>query len=492
VTRSGARGRLLAAVSVVAATLIVACARRAAVASPPAPTPTPAALTDTTTPPSRSDPFLTDLAERTFLYFWRTSDPGTGLTPDRSPSPSFASIAAVGFALTAYPVGATEGYITREQAAARTLATLQFLWNAPQGPDPHGTTGYNGLFYHFLDMRTGRRFGGAELSTVDTALLLAGVLFCQSYFDGATPAETSIRSLADSLYRRADWVWASPKAPAISLGWFPETGFMPYDWRGYNEGILLYILALGSPTHPVGLDAWQEYTRTYRWESYSGIEYLDFSSLYGHEYQQVWIDFRGIQDAYMRDHASDYFENTRKALYAQRAYATLNPMQWHGYGADIWGLTACDGPRDTSYSVDDIWRSFRSYWMRGASYSRLADDGTVAPTALGGGIPFAPEITVPALKAMRATYGSLVYSTYGFVDAFNPTYTAGGKSPFGHVDATRGWFDTDYLGIDEGPIVAMIENYRTELIWTTMKRNPYIVQGLRRAGFTGGWLGTLQ
>jgi hypothetical protein len=441
--------------------------------------------------PDRNDPFLTDLAERSFLYFWRTSDPRTGLTPDRSPSPSFASIAAMGFALTAYPVGATEGYITREQAAARTLATLQFLWSAPQGADPREDAGYHVFFYHFLDMRTGHRFGSLELSTVDTAILLAGVLFCQTYFDAANPAETAIRAVADSVYRRVDWVWASPNAPAISLGWDPETEFMPYDWRGYNEGMLLYILALGSPTHPVGPDAWTEYTRTYRWEPYFGTQYLAFGPLFGHEYPQVWLDMRGIQDGYMRERGLDYFENSRRALYAERAYATLNPMGWRGYGPNLWGFTACDGPRDTSYSVDDIWRNFRSYWARGAAYTRLADDGTIAPTAIAGGIPFAPEITIPALKAMRATYGSLVYSTYGFVDAFNPTYTSDPRPPFGHVDATRGWFDNDYLGIDEGPIVAMVENYRTELIWTTMKRNPYIVRGLRRAGFSGGWLETV-
>lgn len=444
---------------------------------------------DTTAPPADPhDPFLGDLEQRTFQYFWRTTDPRTGLTPDRSPSSAFASIAAIGFALTAYPTGASEGYITRADAAARTLVTLKFFWTAPQGPSEHDETGYKGFFYHFLDMRTGRRFGDVELSTIDTALLLAGVLFCQSYFDQATPIETAIRAYADSIYRRVDWQWASPNPPAVSLGWTPDSAFMPYDWRGYNEGLLLYVLALGSPTHAIDSGAFNEYTRTYRWEPYFGSQYLAFGPAFGHEYSQVWIDFRGIQDAYMRAQKSDYFKNTRAALYAQRAYATFDPMGWAGYGPDMWGFTACDGPRDTSYTIDGVWRTFWSYWPRGAAYTRVADDGTIAPTAVGGGMPFAPGVALAALKTIRATYGSLVYSTFGFFDAFNPTYVAGGRTAFGRVDGTRGWFDNNYLGIDEGPILAMAENYRSELIWTTMKRNPYIIRGLRRAGFAGGWL----
>ncbi len=438
--------------------------------------------------PDRNDPFLADLEQRTFAYFWHTTDTHTGLTPDRSPSPSFSSIAAVGFALTAYPVGATEGYVTREQAATRTVTTLKYLYDAPQGPGELGVVGYKGFFYHFLDIKTGRRFARVELSTIDTAILLAGVLFCQSYFDGASAQETAIRAYADSIYRRVDWTWAAPNPPTVALGWTPDSSYIQYDWRGYNEGMLLYILALGSPTHALPPEAWGEYTRTYRWEQYFGMEYLNFGPLFGHQYSHVWIDFRGIQDAYMRARGIDYFENSRRAVYAAHAYAVANPMGWRGYGPRVWGLTACDGPRDTAFDVDGTWRVFRSYWARGSSYTRLADDGTIAPSALGASIPFAPELTVPTLEAMRAVYGDRLYSTYGFVDAFNPTYTAGGLVEFGRVDGTLGWFDSDYLGIDEGPTLAMIENFRTELVWNTLKKNPYIVRGLRRAGFSGGWL----
>ena len=436
----------------------------------------------------RSDPFLADVESRSFEYFWRTTDARTGLTPDRSPSPSFSSIAAIGFALTAYPIGVAEGYVTREQAAERTLTTLRTLYELPQGPADSGVSGYKGFYYHFLNMDNGRRFSKVELSTGDTALLLAGALFCQQYFDGPSATEAGIRAYADSLYARVDWQWASPNPPAVSLGWTPDSAFMPYDWRGYNEVMLLYILALGSPTHPIAPASWAEYTRTYRWEEYFGQSFLSFAPAFGFQYSHVWIDFRGIQDPFMRSRGVDYFENSRRDAYAQRDYAALNPMGWKGYASDSWGFTACDGPADTALDLDGVFRWFHTYWARGVSFARTADDGTISPSAAGGMIPFAPEIAVPALQSMQRTYGNLVYSTYGFVDAFNPTFTQALPRLPGRVDRTRGWFDTDYLGIDEGPVLAMIENYRTELIWTAMRRSPYIIKGLQRAGFTGGWL----
>ncbi len=436
----------------------------------------------------RGDPFLSDVESRSFEYFWRTTDARTGLTPDRSPSPSFSSIAAIGFALTAYPIGVTQGYVTRDQAAERTLTTLRTLYELPQGPGDTGVAGYKGFFYHFLNMDNGHRFSRVELSTVDTALLLAGALFCQQFFDGPSATEAGIRAYADSLYARVDWQWASPNAPAISLGWSPDSAFIPYDWRGYNEAMLVYVLALGSPTHPLAPGAWAEYTRTYRSEEYFGPSFLSFYAAFGYQFSHVWIDFRGIQDPYMRQNGIDYFENSRRDAYAQRDYATLDPMGWKAYGPNEWGFSACDGPADTALDMDGVYRWFHTYWARGVSFTRTADDGTISPAAVAGMIPFAPEIAVPALHAMQATYGNLIYSTYGFIDAYNPTFTAPIRIPRGRVDRTRGWFDTDYLGIDEGPMLAMIENYRTELIWTTMRRSPYLIKGLQRAGFSGGWL----
>ncbi|HEX8098692.1 MAG TPA: Tat pathway signal protein, partial [Actinomycetota bacterium] len=190
---------------------------------------------------------LDDLEERTFHYFWDLADSNTGLIPDRWPTPSFSSVAAVGFGLTAYTIGAERGWVTREAARERVRHTLQFLLDAPQGPAPTGMTGYKGFFYHFLDMETGRRFETVELSTIDTTLLMAGVLTCQSYFDRDDPGEASIRDLAERLYRRIDWTWIQPRAPLVAMGWTPERGFHTYDWRGLNEAMILYILALGSP-----------------------------------------------------------------------------------------------------------------------------------------------------------------------------------------------------------------------------------------------------
>ena len=423
--------------------------------------------------------FLDTLEVRTFHYFWDLTNTTNGLTPDRSPTPSFSSIAAVGFALTAYPIGVDRGYITRDQARQRVVTTLRFFWTATQDSSASNATGYHGFFYHFLDMNTGKRYQQVELSTIDSALLLAGMLFCQSYFTGTDSLETQIRWLADSIYARTNWQWAAPRPPLVALGWHPETGFLAYDWRGYNEAMVLYALALGSPTHPVDTAAWSGWAAPYQWGTFYGQTYLGFAPLFGHQYSHVWIDFQGIQDAYMRAHGITYFENSRRATYAQRAYATANTNGWSGYGSSIWGLTASDGPGDVTLTIGGSARQFHGYFARGASFTEVQDDGTIAPTAAGGSIAFAPEIAVPALWTMRATYGSSLFSTYGFRDAFNPTYTA---------TSAAGWFDVDYLGIDEGPIVAMIENYRSGLVWRVMRTNRYIVRGLCRAGFTGSWI----
>jgi hypothetical protein len=253
--------------------------------------------------------------------------------------------------------------------------------------------------------------------------------------------------------------------------------------------MFLYVLALGSPTHPVAPEAWTAFTGTYTWADFHGYEHVGFAPLFGHQYSHAWIDFRGIRDAYMREKGIDYFENSRRATYAQRAYAIANPGGWTGYGPDVWGLTACDGPLDTTVVVGGTPRRIHTYWARGAAAGEVNDDGTLAPTAAGGSIAFAPEIVVPALKAMHDRYGRTIFGRYGFVDAFNPTYTFPGRTQHGRVDPELGWYDTDYLGIDQGPILLMIENYRTGLVWEKMRQSPYVGEGLRRAGFTGGWLG---
>ncbi|WP_420458592.1 glucoamylase family protein [Neolewinella sp.] len=427
-------------------------------------------------------PFSQDeLQHRTFDYFWETALPGNYQIPDRWPTRRFSSIAATGFGLTAYLVGAERGYVTREQAAERTLLTLEKLWSLPQGPEMTDVAGYRGLFYHFLTNDEALRFKDVELSTIDTGLLMAGVLSAQSYFDGDTEQERRIRELADQLYRRAEWDWTLNDEGRMSMGWRPDRKFIPAQWKGYNEAMILLVLGMGSPTHPLPDDAWERWTDGYEWAEFQGFDHLNFSPLFGHQYSQMYIDFRGIQDAYMREHGSDYFENSRKATLANRAYCIENPAGFVGYGPEQWGLTACDGPGrlDTTYNGREV--TFFSYRARGASARHIIDDGTIAPTAAGGSVPFAPEECLAALEHMWTTqYDSLV-GPYGFRDAFNPTYTF-------DPDRPAGWYDVDYLGIDQGPILIQLENHRTGLIWELMRKNPYIRRGLERAGFTGGWL----
>jgi hypothetical protein len=432
---------------------------------------------------------LDDLERRTFDFFWRTTDPRTGLVPDRYPTPSFSSIAAVGFGLTAYPIGVERGYVTRAAARDRVLTTLRFFRDAPQGEGATGVTGYKGFYYHFLDMKTGLRFGEIELSSVDTALLLAGALFCREYFGGADPAEAELRRIADELLERVDWRWMQPRAPAIAMGWRPETGFIEHDWVGYNEAMIVILLALGSPAFPVEPAAWDAWTSNYdrTWGTAYGQEHLGFGPLFGHQYSHVWVDFRGIRDRYMGARGLDYFENSRRATLAQRAYARANPGGWTGYGEHVWGLTACDGPGDLTLQIDGKPREVHGYAARGAGAGAL-DDGTLAPTAMIASLPFAPEIVLPGIRELRRRYGAHIYREYGFVDAFNPSFPDGARPAVGTVVPGVGWIDADYLGIDQGPIAAMIENHRSGLIWNVMRRSAYLRRALARAGFTGGWL----
>ena len=445
-------------------------------------------------PPSAAElAFLDDLERRTFDFFWETTDARTGLAPDRWPTPSFASIAAVGFALSAYPVGVARGYITREQARERTLTTLRFFAGLPQGPGRRGVAGHKGFFYHFLDMKEGLRYGRCELSTVDTALLLMGALHAQSYFDGDQADEARIRALVDQLYGRVDWAWAQVRPPSISHGWTPEQGFIKSDWKGYNEAMMVYLLALGSPTRPVKTEAWDAWISTYdrdSWGESYGQTFLRFPPLFGHQFTHCWVDFRGIRDAYMRAKAFDYFENSRRATYAQRDYAAANPLGWQGYSAEVWGVSASDGPADitlqyTTTAGTTEPRRFISYAGRGMG---LYDDGTLAPYAAGSSIAFAPEIVIPALMAIQARYPH-TWGRYGFWDAFNPSFNYPDvKLQHGRLEPGKGWVDTDMLGIDQGPLLAMLGNHRGELVWQVMRRNAHLRQGLKRAGFQGGWL----
>ncbi len=431
-------------------------------------------------PPAQAT-FLDTLQRRTIQYFIDTTPIKTSLAPDRYPSRSPCSIAATGYALTAFPIAVEHRMLTRAQAAERTVKALRFFRKLAGHPQAETTTSHKGFYYHFLKIPSGEREWQCELSNMDTALLLMGALFCQGYFDDDTPVEREIRSLADTLYRAADWKWFMNDRSTMSMGWHPEEGFNPTTWTGYMESMMLYILGLGSPTHPLPDGAWEAWCSTYIWSSYYGQEFISFGPLFGHQFSHIWIDFRGIQDGYMRKKGIDYFENSRRATLSQRAYAMANPSRFRDYGENIWGFTACDGPADKELVIDGVQRKFSTYSARGVSFDWVNDDGTIAPYAAGSSIPFAPEICLPALQEMRRRYSSRLWTKYGFLDAFNPTFRQPGA-------AAQGWFNQDYLGIDQGPMLAMIENYRSGLIWKVLAQNPYIVRGLQRAGFSGGWL----
>jgi hypothetical protein len=412
-----------------------------------------------------------------FGYFRQETNPANGLVADKTRADWPASIAAVGLALTAYPVGVERRFVKRAEAAERTLTTLRFFWRSPQGPEPEAT-GYKGFYYHFLDQQTGARAWQCELSTVDTALLLGGILTAAAYFDGKGPAEREIRDLAEKLYARVDWRWAQNGGSTVTHGWKPESGFLPFRWEGYDEALLLYLLGLGSPTHPLPPESYRAWASTYEWKSVYGIEYLFAGPLFTHQLSHVWVDFRGIQDEPMRARGLDYFENSRRATRVQQQYAIRNPGGYKLYGEHCWGITASDGPGETTLEIEGVERRFFDYRERGVPSG--PDDGTIAPWAVVASLPFAPEIVLPTIDHFQSLRLHEAHP-YGFKATFNPTFPDGKDSPYG-------WVSPYHFGLNEGPVVVMIENYRTGLIWRLMRGCPYLVAGLRAAGFTGGWL----
>jgi hypothetical protein len=420
---------------------------------------------------------LDKLERDTFQYFLTESNRANGMIPDNTRKGSHASIAAIGFALTAYTIGVERGFITRAEAIERTLTTLRFFAYSEQS-DGANATGYKGFYYHFLHMDTGRRAWESELSTIDSTFLLTGALASATYFDGAGPKELEIRTLAAELYARADWQWALNGAETVSMGWKPECGFLPYRWEGYSEALILYTLALASPTHPVPPGSYQAQTRTYCWKELYGYEFLYAGPLFIHQLSHMWIDFRGIQDEFMRGKGINYFENSRRATYVQQQYAIANPRRYKGYNQHCWGITASDGPGSTCLTLEGVQRSFFDYIARAVPDG--PDDGTIAPWAAVASLPFAPEIVLPTLQHFNDAYPE-VASKFGFKCSFNPTFQSGDQEK-------AGWISQGYYGLDQGPIVMMIENHRTGFLWELMKRCPVISSGLRKAGFKGGWL----
>jgi hypothetical protein len=423
---------------------------------------------------SLSDAALLERLQRgAFAYFEDYTNADNGLVADTSRPNSPCSIAVLGLALSCYPVAVQRGWLLRDAAAARTLKTLRFLWNSAQN-DQADSTGYKGFYYHFLDMRTGRRVWQCELSLIDTALLVAGVVTVGCYFDG-NANETEIRSLAGALYRRIDWRWAQNESKTLAQGWKPECGFLHYGWEGYNEATILYVLGMGSPTFPLPVDCFAQWALTYQWENLLGRDLLYSGPLFTHLFSHAWIDFRGIQDPFMREKHSDYFQNTRAAVAVQREYCARNPHGFSGYQRNFWGITAGDGPGSLDMRQEHGRRRFFGYMARGAPYG--PDDGTIAPWAMLASLPFDTDA---ALKGTRHVLGQYpqVCTFDRFASGFNPTLPQNG----------HGWLSQGWYGLDQGLLVIMIENHRSGLLWEITRRSTIFRRGLERAGFAGGWL----
>lgn len=394
---------------------------------------------------SRSDQaFLEDLSRRSFRYFWEQADPRTGLVLDRARAneveytPGVASIAATGFGLTALCIAAEHRWVEPREARERVRATLRFL---------AGWTNEHGWFFHFVNSKTGAREWKSEVSSIDTTLLLGGVLTARQFFRN----DSEIARLAAQIYDRVDFRWMlAGDSTLLSHGWRPETGFIKHRWDTYSEHTLLYLLAIGSPTHPIGSDSWYAWKR--EWIDYDGYRYLSSGApLFTHQYSHAWVDYRGRRED--RPPHTDYFQNSVVATRAHRAFCLDLSKEFPGYSDNIWGITASDSPK--------------GYVAWGGPPRHRAIDGTVVPCAAGGSLMFAPDISLPALRAMREMFGNRIYGRYGFVDAFNPN---------------TGWVNSDVIGINVGITLLSAENLRTGNVWRWFMQNKEVRKAMEAIG----------
>ena len=395
-------------------------------------------------PSASHDAFLEEVQEKAFRFFEEQHNPHNGLVRDSAPNRSGvtsnapASIAGVGFALTVYPVAVERGWMSRPVAQELTVRTLEFfLRDAEQ---------HKGFFYHFLNFETGERVNRSELSPIDTALFLAGALFAAEYYD-----DPKIRDLVQKIYERVDFPWMLNKGKTFAMAWSPETGFQRNRWDVFSEGLLLYVLAIGSPTHPVPAETWREIVRPVG--SYRGYRLIQLPPLFTHQYPHVWLDLRGQNDG-----LADYFQNSVNATHANRAFCIDQAAKFAGYGPNLWGLSASEGPSGyRAYGAPPGWT--------------VLHDGTVAPTACGSSIVFTPEESIACLENIRTYYSDAMWGPYGFSDAMN---------------VGKGWFSDKVLAIDQGPLLLMIENYRTGLIWKFMSQSVPVQAALGKIGFRKG------
>ena len=426
--------------------------------------------------PLLADEALLDRLQRAaFDYFVHRMNPGNGLIPDTSRDNSPVSIAVVGFALSAYPAAVQRGWMARDEAVRRSLAALRFFRDSDQSGSPTAT-GYRGFYYHFLDIHSGARVWQSELSMIDTALLIVGALTAAMYFSADSADETELRALVDFLYRRIDWRWSQDGGETIRQGWKPECGFLHYGWEGYSEAIVLYVLAMGSPSHPISGDCYRAWTATYQWENLYDHDYLYAGPLFVHHFSHAWLDLRGIRDRFMREKRADYFENSRRAVLIQREYAWRNPHEFAGYDEIGWGLSACDGPSDEQLGLANEPRRLFGYAARGVPYG--PDDGTLSPSAVLSSLPFAPDIVLAAVRNLLLRYPEMLNDDR-LASSVNPSLIAAdGKA----------WVSAGHYGLDQGIVLMMIENHRSGLPWQLMRGCSYLRDGLRVAGFRGGWL----
>ncbi|HEX5959798.1 MAG TPA: glucoamylase family protein [Rhodanobacteraceae bacterium] len=435
------------------------------------------------------DAIIDDLERKGFHYFERHVNPANGLVLDSTRPSQPASIAAVGFALAAYPVAVERGWLLHRDALAYTLAALRFFDSADQSGARDGI-GYKGFFYHFLDPASGRRAWQCELSTIDTALLVAGMLVAAQYFSADTPDEREVRMRVQSIYARVDWRWAQNGQDAIVLGWKPESGFLVNRWLGYNEALILYVLALAAPDHRVTAAAYRAWTSTFKWRRLYGHNVLYAGPLFIHQFSHIFIDTRGIRDAFMADKHTDYFENSRVATHIQREYARRNPRRFRGYEKNCWGFSATDGPGNVRARYRGRYRQFFDYTARGAPFG--PDDGTISPWSAIASLPFAPQIVLDEIRHLETMLGHSP-AGYGFHASFNLSYpedsTTGVVCTFDRDKHMCAWVSPWHFALHQGPIVLMIENHRSGMLWELMRDCAPIRLGLERAGFTGGWLG---
>jgi hypothetical protein len=390
--------------------------------------------------PLEDDRFLEDLEKANFQYFWEQSDSKTGLVKDRchvrqADSGTVASIAATGFGLTALCIGHKRGYVSFQAARDRVNATLRFLWKSMPN--------HRGFFFHFANQKTGERIWDSEISSIDTAILLCGVLTCRQHF-----RQAEISRLAADIFNRVEWTWLSEDTTLLPHGWAPETGFLPYRWDYYSELMMMYLLGLGSTSYPLPVEAWNAWKRTTF--EFEGLRYIGaYAPLFVHQYSQAWFGLRGKRDKY-----ANYFNNSVVATDVHRRFCLELAGQFPHYSDDLWGITASD--------------SQKGYVVWGGPPRMGPIDGTVVPSAPAGSLPFLPQETLRVLKNMKSKYANGCWSRYGFVNAFNPS---------------NNWYDTDAVGIDTGITMLMAENLRTGFVWDTFMRNGEAQRGLERAGF---------